>query len=475
MNESFILILLEYAKKYPHVFKIAAEKPGDKGTWGAYRYDDVMSIWIDTSHPVAISFFKEERENRMGYELTVQEQKNLAGFLEENRQRIEAVLPPDVKKIMTPARLTQIAYQALVENPTVGRCEPASIVNAIIGAASMGLQIGGELGQASLVPFKNRAKLMVEWRGYMAYANKTGKVKDWFISPVYENERFEIKGGNHQEIIHYPMIGGNKGKLVAAYAMCRIIGDDRDKFVVIDEPEAERIKKHSAANRKEDSPWNTMDEVRMWMKTAVKQLCRTYLLPLSPDIAKIITVDNSAESEAEQFEYIHEEQKKPVTVTPDTQPDEGGPLSGETRGLLFKKMRDAGLCKSDMTSLYDFALQKQKATERWGKEFLKTFDLCLDAWKKIHTEQAAHPVTSKSPPESAPPADTHSEAPPESALPEKEKSQTLPNVQKHLAMMKEENPEGFKEACQMLDVDPNKPHDDSTAQEILGAMSVIVS
>ena len=73
--------LLYNVQKYPHVFKIAAQIPAVPGTWGGYPYDDVMFVWIDTSHPIAITFFKDERNNRMGYELTVQEQHNISSFL----------------------------------------------------------------------------------------------------------------------------------------------------------------------------------------------------------------------------------------------------------------------------------------------------------------------------------------------------------------------------------------------------------
>lgn len=479
-----ILTLLESVKKYPHVFKIAAGKPTEKGTWGAYKYDDVMSIWIDTSHPVAIAFFKEEREERMGYELTVQEQNNLSNFLQQNQQRIADVLPPDVRKFMTPSRLTQIAYQALVEKPDVGRCEPASIVNAIIGAASLGLQIGGELGQASLVPFKNRAKLMVEWRGYMAFANKTGKVKNWFVSLVYENEKFEIQGGNNQQIIHHPLIGKGKGELIAAYAMCRIHGDDRDKFVVIDQMEADRIKSHSAANRKADSPWNTQDVGRMWLKTAVKQLCRTYLISLTPDMAQIISVDDQVESESEQFNYI-QDVTPPQKNSPDSapashqpsQPDNDKAITQDTKKALFAKMTSAGIAKEQMEGFYKFALMGQKPTEHWGKLFLENFDNCLKGWfeSKEPVKQSPSPAVDTTPSVSA-------EAHPETQAIELEQqpadnkqTAVLPNVQNHLSVMREENPEGYKEACQMLDIDPSKPHNDQTAQEILSAMSVSVS
>lgn len=52
--------LLAKAGKFPQAFKLLPSEmqPDDEGTWASYPFDESTMLWVNTSHPEAISWFK---------------------------------------------------------------------------------------------------------------------------------------------------------------------------------------------------------------------------------------------------------------------------------------------------------------------------------------------------------------------------------------------------------------------------------
>ncbi len=202
--------------------------------------------------------------------------RTIIDLLSANRQAIESVLP----KHLTPERMMRIAYVAISKNPKLGQCKPISLANAIIEASMMGLEIGGPLAYAHLLPFKGEATLIIGYQGYIDLAHRSGKIETFMFQPVYENDEFSYCYGLNPDLIHIPA-ETNRGELKYAYAVVKYINGGFD-FEVVTKSIAMKAKAKSPAKNSKSSPWNQKDlEYTMWCKTAVRKLSKR--LPKSPE------------------------------------------------------------------------------------------------------------------------------------------------------------------------------------------------
>lgn len=308
--------------QYPQAFVLLPigneiERPG---TWGKYPFDEVMDFYINSSHEEALAFYKkisvEEKEAIMSQELTKKEDVGIKQMLAANIKAIKTVLP----KHMTPERMMRIAYTAISRNPGLARCTPISLLNAVIEASMLGLEVNSPLGQASMVPFWNgktgkmEAQLIPEYKGKIELAYRSGMVKRFSCYAVYSEDKFNFKYGLRPDLDHVPSEKADRGKLVAAYATVEYINGGYD-FEVVREAEAMAAKAKSASARQDEknkttlSVWNSDDEPAMWVKTAVHRLFKR--VPKSPEYIQISRAHELSEKaeagEPQDFDYLNAE------------------------------------------------------------------------------------------------------------------------------------------------------------------------
>lgn len=327
-------IVIDKAIKFPHVFKvlpIVDGKPTEPGTWSAYPHDNVTIFWINSSHTEALKYYSElikfQEESRMSKALTVQEESTIKNMIASNIKAIKSVLP----KHLTPERMMRIAFTSLTKNPTLGRCTQISLMNAIIEASILGLEVGGPLRQAALIPFKNNrlkdsqgnpayeATLVVEYPGLITLAKNTGNVKNVTAHPVFEGDQFKYNYGLMPDLQHIPFSGANPGKLTHAYAIVYYMDGGVD-FEVIGEKVAIDAKNRSAARFQKDSPWNKPeDQPAMWVKTAIRRLMNR--VPKSAEIVQKMDAENRSGQDMDHIVDISLDDFQSVNVQPVKQID----------------------------------------------------------------------------------------------------------------------------------------------------------
>ncbi len=205
-------------------------------------------------------------------------QANLKTLLDKAKGSIASVLP----KHLTPDRLLKVALSATSRNPALLACTPQSILLAVMQSAELGLEIGGLLGDAYFVPYKDQAKLIIGYRGMIKLARQSGELKSIEAHVVRDNDVFDLEYGLEPRLIHKPAMSGELGKVVAVYAVARFKdGGYQVDVMTLAEIEAVRTRSQAA----NDGPWNT-DYAEMAKKTVVRRLCK--YLPLSPELAKAL-------------------------------------------------------------------------------------------------------------------------------------------------------------------------------------------
>ncbi|GAG81482.1 unnamed protein product [marine sediment metagenome] len=152
--------------------------------------------------------------------LTVTQQTDIRDLLFKNMKAIKSVAP----KHLTPERVLRIAYTAIVRNPKLSMCSQVSLLNSVIESTMLGLEIGGPLGLAHLVPFKGKATLIVGYGGFIQLGYNSGKIKNFSFHPVYQSDEFSYHYGVDPDLKHVPSNDESPGELVYAYAIANFDG-----------------------------------------------------------------------------------------------------------------------------------------------------------------------------------------------------------------------------------------------------------
>lgn len=230
-------------------------------------------------------------------------------FIQELRPEIAKALPPAVAKVLTPDRICRLALTALRMNTKLAECDFKSLAGALMTAAQLGLEPNTPLGHCYLIPRRNgktnqmEASFQIGYQGMVELAVRSGRIQTQYAFPVYQNDEFDYWYGLDSNLIHRPYLGGNRGPLVAVYAVAKY-KDGGSNFVVLTIDEVEQYRKRSLASN--NGPWVT-DYEAMACKTAFRRLFRW--LPKSTELALAVSADDSVPKwDAMTGEVLHVDQ-----------------------------------------------------------------------------------------------------------------------------------------------------------------------
>lgn len=206
-----------------------------------------------------------------------------------NKAKLENALG---KSIPTKSYI-QAAMNAIRKDGRLQQCEPASLFEALLGAAGLQLVVGSALGHAYLVAYKDQCTLIIGYRGLIELATRGGKVRNVEARTVHEDDEFEFEFGMHPRLVHKPCVATTKTKanLTAVYAVAHL-EDGTPVFDVLYPHEIEAARMCSQSGKKNSGPWGAhyLEQAR---KTAVRRLAK--YLPLSAEVQAAIREDEKRE------------------------------------------------------------------------------------------------------------------------------------------------------------------------------------
>lgn len=292
--------------------------------------------------------------------------------------RIGKVIP----KHMTPERMLNISL-SIINAPAKGSmrlldCTPMSLLQSIVNLSEVGLEPGGALGLAYLVPYRDPkgqrilAKAMIGYQGFIELAIRSGRIAKIESRPVFEKDDFNIEYGMHQDLKHKPYTKGDPGEAYVVYAIAHFTKEGTvPHYGHMLKSEIYKIRDRSESYKSAlkynntNSPWIT-DEFEMWKKTIVRR--EQKYLPKSPEMARAAEIDEEdevnpmVELNSRPFEVKSDSPAPPApepedaeVVNPETgevssapsadekmKPPEGDdPFNALVRGILLAKDRDA--------------------------------------------------------------------------------------------------------------------------------------
>jgi recombination protein RecT len=197
------------------------------------------------------------------------------------------------------------------QDPKVMECEPRSLFNACLTAASMRLPVSKELGMAHIIPYKNNklskveAQLQLGWRAYVQMAQRSGEYLTIAAAPVYRGQLVSSDPlrGNVYDFRPEAKLSDD----VLGYASLFILrnGFEKDMFMTVEEL-MQHGKRYSQSFKSNYGPWVDNFDA-MAKKTVLKLLIKNFG-PMSIDMAKAVNVDQAVVKDDGSLDFIDGEE-----------------------------------------------------------------------------------------------------------------------------------------------------------------------
>lgn len=269
-----------------------------------------------------------------GLSKTAQENKAIAkkdtslkGLIRAMEPQIKNALPT----VMTPERFTRIVLTALSSNPKLGQCTPNSFLGAMMQAAQLGVEPNTPLGQAYLIPYRNKGTLECQfqlgYKGLIDLAYRSGAVQSIQAHEVHENDEFEYSYGLDGTIRHKPALK-DRGPVIAYYGVWKTKdGGYGYEVMSVDDVISVRDQYSKAADSK-FSPWATNFDA-MAKKTVLKRALK--YAPLKTEFARALSQDNTIKTTIAPDMADEPDETNYTDIEAEPVPDNIDPNTGEVR------------------------------------------------------------------------------------------------------------------------------------------------
>lgn len=166
------------------------------------------------------------------------------------------------------------------KNKKLQGCTDESVINAFRKCCEIGLVPGCD--RLYLIPYGTTCNVQIGVQGWLTLLNRSPDVSSAYSYSVYSNDPlFDISLGDSVSVKHKPLLNGDRGDLIGAYAIIKLKNKDF-LYKYCDKGDLEKTKKASQAyqtavkfNKLESSPWHIYPE-QMAEVTALRRLARKY-------------------------------------------------------------------------------------------------------------------------------------------------------------------------------------------------------
>lgn len=219
-------------------------------------------------------------------------------------------------KHMNADRMARIITTEIRKTPALANANAQSFLGAVVQCSQLGLEPGGALGHAYLLPFgngkakdgKSNVQLIIGYRGMIDLARRSGQIISISARTVRESDEFEYEYGLEESLKHIPN-GDEDAPISHVYAVAKL-KDGGIQFEVMTVNQIEKVRKQSKAG--DNGPWVSHWE-EMAKKTVIRRLFK--YLPVSIEIQQAVILDEKAEAGISQdnefvldaeFNVVHE-------------------------------------------------------------------------------------------------------------------------------------------------------------------------
>lgn len=179
-------------------------------------------------------------------------------------------------------RFARIALTTINKTPKLAQCTQASLMSCLLDLSQLGLEPDGR--KAHLIPYGDKCTLIIDYKGLVELARRSGEIADIHADVVCENDFFEYSFGSEGKLVHKPAIS-DRGKPIAGYSFVRL-KDGSSSYEVMNLEEIEAI--HQRSKAKDVGPWKT-DYNEMAKKTVFRRHWKW--LPFASEFNEVLEKD----------------------------------------------------------------------------------------------------------------------------------------------------------------------------------------
>jgi recombination protein RecT len=227
------------------------------------------------------------------------EKKTIQSYIKAMDGEIKKALP----SVLTPERFTRMVLSALSTTPKLGACTPNSFLGAMMNAAQLGLEPNTPLGQAYLIPYKNKGvdevQFQIGYKGLIDLAYRSGEIEVVQAHIVYANDEFTCEYGLEPKLVHKPAVS-DRGDPVRVYAMFKTKSGGYGFEVMSMDDVRNHAARYSQSYNSSYSPWKTNFE-EMAKKTVLKKVLK--YAPLKSEFVRAVTSDETIKSKLSEDMY----------------------------------------------------------------------------------------------------------------------------------------------------------------------------
>jgi len=190
-------------------------------------------------------------------------------------EKFGAEIATALPSIMTGDRFLRVALTTLQKVPKLQTCSQASLCQALLDCASLGLEPDNR--RAHLIPYGQNVQLIVDYKGVVELILRNGDVRKIYAEIVHENDEFEFDRGEvTKHLIDYSR--DDRGKAIAAYCIATLkSGETTATVMTVKEINAIRDKAKAGKSGPWVDHWGEMAK-----KTVFKRLAKW--LPMTPEV-----------------------------------------------------------------------------------------------------------------------------------------------------------------------------------------------
>lgn len=226
--------------------------------------------------------------------------KGLGALIEQNLGEIEKALP---KGVMDADRFARIIFTEFRKTPKLLLCTPESFLGALFQTAQLGLEPGGQLGHAFLLPYNGKdrttkeeiveCQLQVGYKGYVELGGRRGLIIR--ARELRANDDFSFDLGSNEYLHHSWKPGDDRGDVIAFWGKV-VYPDGKVTFTVMELDEINKRRDRSSAYQYEKThpwaktPWTT-DYDAMARKTVIRAMVPQ--IALAPELQTALRADEA--------------------------------------------------------------------------------------------------------------------------------------------------------------------------------------
>lgn len=203
---------------------------------------------------------------------------------------------PEIEKVrpshLSIERILNMANLAVKRNPKLAACTHRSLVECLLAATQVGLELDGIGQKAYLVPYKKKCTLIFGYKGLLELARNSRDVRT-ILPPqlACANDEFDYELGSKPWITHKPKLD-DRGEPTHYYVVSISPCGER-MFTVLSLRQVEGIKADVCARTgATDGVWfDFFDD--MGLKSAIRRHCK--YISSSPQLQAAIAMDEQAE------------------------------------------------------------------------------------------------------------------------------------------------------------------------------------